>query len=173
MNKKLKGEYKMWYAKSMKMVDFGEEQVYCEEVSLDTTEFDELFEDAPYYVKNAKVFAHQVKPGEEKTVKTELDATQSDAKVGDWIVTNPGGEKYVVKNDIFQNAYESTSEDGVFISTGVPVKAVEIDKNIVFEAPWGSEEGVKTGGFVVERSDNGERYGIEREAFLETYEKIK
>lgn len=163
----------MWY-QAGKLMDFGDdEKVYCKEVDLNSSKFDEVFEDAPSYVKNAEVNARQIKPGEEQTVRTELDATESDAKVGDWIVTNPGGESYVVKNDVFQNAYQPTSEDGVFVSVGVPVKAVKINENIVFMAPWGSEEGVKAGGFIVERSDNGERYGIEREAFLDTYEEVE
>jgi len=155
--------------KSAKAVNFGDEIVQCKEVDLNSPEFNQMFKDALTYAKVAQVSARQVQPGEEQMVVTELDATKSKAKAGDWIVVNPGGEIYTVTNEVFQNAYKPTSSDGMFTSKGVPVKAIEVNENIVFIAPWGEEAAVRAGGFIVERSDNGERYGVERQAFLDTY----
>ena len=122
--------------------------------------------------KNAEVKARQATTREE--IKTALDATQSVAEPGDWIVTNPGGEVYRVKDETFKNAYRSKEdEEGTFAALGVPVKAVQVNEDIAFMAPWGSEQGVRSGGYVVERQDNKERYGIEKAAFDSTYEAIE
>ena len=53
------------------------------------------------------------------------------------------------------------------------MKAVQVNEDIAFMAPWGSEQGVRSGGYVVERQDNKERYGIEKAAFDSTYEAIE
>ncbi len=91
----------------------------------------------------------------------------------DWIVTNPGGEAYKVADDVFQRAYKAKKgSDGAFVSLGVPVRVVPVSENIVFKAPWGSDQGVQAGGVVVERTDNRERYGIEKEAYETTYEPV-
>lgn len=140
-------------------------------IDLHSEEFDAHFERAPMFIKNAEVRARQIQPGDSELVETALDATFSTASEGDWIVTNPGGESYTVKNETFQNAYRAKEgEEGAFIALGVPVRVVQVSENVVFTAPWGSDQGVMAGGYVVERTDNGERYGIEEQAFLDTYE---
>jgi hypothetical protein len=147
-------------------------EVKCRLVDLNTPEYDKEFEDAPLFRKNAEVKARQATTREE--IETALDATRSVAEPGDWIVTNPGGEVYTVKKKTFENAYrQKEGEEGTFATLGVPVKAVQVNADIAFMAPWGSEQGVRSGGYVVERQDNGERYGIEKAAFEATYVAIE
>jgi hypothetical protein len=149
-------------------VDGERLEVECRLVDLKKPEYDAKFENAPLYRKNAEVQARQVTTIEE--VRTALDATTSTAEPGDWIVTNPGGETYRVVDEIFNNAYRSIDgKVGFFESIGVPVKVVEVTENIAFMAPWASLQGVRAGGYVVERTDNGERYGIDKAAFEATY----
>ena len=147
-------------------------EVKCRLVDLNTPEYDAKFEDAPLFRKNAEVKARQATTREE--IETALDATRSVAEPGDWIVTNPGGEVYRVKDETFKKAYKpKEGEEGTFVALGVPVKAVQVNEDIAFMAPWGSEQGVRSGGYVVERQDNKERYGIEKAAFDSTYEAIE
>ena len=147
-------------------------EVKCRLVDLNTPEYDAKFEGAPLFRKNAEVRARQATTREE--IETALDATQSVAEPGDWIVTNPGGEVYRVKDETFKNAYRpKEGEEGTFVALGVPVKAVQVNEDIAFMAPWGSEQGVRSGGYIVERLDNKERYGIEKAAFESTYEAIE
>ena len=147
-------------------------EVECKIVNLNTPEYDQLLENASLFKKNAEVQARKVEIREE--IATALDATKAFAEPGDWIITNPGGEAYKIKDETFQNAYEpKEGEDGTFLALGVPVKAVQVNENIVFKAPWGSDQGVQASGYIVERQDNKERYGIEEEAFDTTYEAIE
>ncbi len=147
-------------------------EVKCRFVDLNTPEYDAKFENAPLFRKNVEVKARQATTREE--IETALDATQSVAEPGDWIVTNPGGEVYRVKDEIFKKAYKpKEDEEGTFIALGVPVKAVQVNEDIAFMAPWGSVQGVRSGGYIVERQDNKERYGIEKVAFESTYEAIE
>lgn len=161
--------------KTMTFNKGGEDiEAECEVVDLSSEEFDKLFENAPQYRKNAEVKARQIVGNVTEKVETALDATSSTATEGDWVVTNPGGEEYTVANDTFEGAYSAKEgEDGVFIALGVPVRVVKVDENVVFTAPWGSDQGVLAGGYVVERTDNGERYGIDEQAFADTYEAVE
>jgi len=149
-------------------VDGRKLKVECRLVDLQTPEYGAKFENAPLYRKNAEVQARQATAREE--VRTALDATTSTAEPGDWIVTNPTGETYRVANGTFSNAYRPIEgKVGFFEAVGVPVKVVKVEEDIAFNAPWGSLQGVRAGGYVVERTDNGERYGIDKAAFETTY----
>lgn len=146
--------------------------VECEVVDLQDKEWDRLFEHALLYRKACEVHARQATKRE--VVYTPLDATSSIAESGDWIVTNPQGEMYKVKNNTFCDSYMlKEGETDVYRTLGIPVKAVRISRDIVFYAPWGNYQAVQKGGFIVERQDNRERYGIEEEAFFLTYQSIK
>ncbi len=122
------------------------------------------------FKKSVEIRARRAVPGE--VIETGLDATKNTAEEGDWIVTNPNGEQYIVKDDKFQARYEpKEGEDGVFVSKGLPVKAVQVDRNIVFKAPWGELQAVKAGGYIIESGN--ERYGIDQDAFLKTYKPVE
>ena len=146
------------------------EKVQCEVVDLNSTEYNDALENSKWYKKSVEIKARQAISQEK--VKTELDATKNIAEPGDWIVTNPGGEQYVIKPEKFAKLYEKKeNEPGIFVSKGVPVRAIRTEKNITFTAPWGEKQSVKAGGCVID--NNGERYGIDGKTFDETYKEVK
>lgn len=78
-------------------------EVWCKRVDLNHPQFDSRFETAPRYKKVAPVRAQQATTKTE--VETTLDATKNTAQPSDWIVTNPGGEQYVLSPEEFQKRY--------------------------------------------------------------------
>ncbi len=69
---------------------------------------------------------------------------------------------------VFREKYRpSPDEEGVFLPAGKPADAVRICENIRFTAPWGAEQFLAAGGFVI--LDPGGYYGVAEEEFLETY----
>lgn len=151
-------------------IDGIKENVNCKVVDLATEEYDKAFKNADFFVKSAEIEARQAI--EEENVETGLDATKNVANIGDWIVTNPGGEQYVISKEKFSQLYkEKENEEGSFVSAGKPVKAIRTEKNIVFTAPWGEEQSVKAGGYVIE--NNEERYGIDEQVFRDTYKEFE
>lgn len=87
----------------------------------------------------------------------------------DWVVTNPGGEQYIVKNSVFRKKYEIDPEDPKkYKPKGDPVLATRINENICFKAPWGETMYIKSGGYLIVNSET-DIYGIQEEAFLQTY----
>ena len=105
--------------------------------------------------------------GMEETVN--CIATDRETGHPDWIVTNPTGECYVVRDSVFRDKYIPDGETiGRFLSKGKPVAGVRIDENISFEAPWGEEMRIAAGGVLIL---NGAQdiYGIQAEEFASTY----
>ena len=52
-----------------------------------------------------------------------IGETKGTVKVeGSMVVTNPDGEEYIVKPDVFNQKYTATSEDGVYIPVSKPVQ---------------------------------------------------
>ncbi|MEX1018394.1 MAG: hypothetical protein WDZ49_01975 [Litorilinea sp.] len=134
---------------------------------IDTADFD--FTDAPYYKKCAIVSARAAMAGETiETVVDGLTETVNVANDGDYVVSNPGGEEYIVEKDRFESRYtliEATENQ--FLPTGAPVQIIELDQNVEFEAPWGETQYILAGGFLIFNVD--EVYGIQRQEFLDTY----
>ncbi|MDQ5962552.1 MAG: hypothetical protein QG653_359 [Patescibacteria group bacterium] len=85
------------------------------------------------------------------------------------IARNPGGEEYVVRAEKFPKLYDMLS-DGTFKAKGI-VKAIQTDRDVVFTSPWGEEMKILSGGYLVESTIDGKRYGIEEKAFLDTYKR--
>ena len=123
--------------------------------------------------KCARVRAHQVTHAEEvKSVMEDgFDETRNTAQPGDYIVQNPTGEEYVTSKDEFEQRYQQTEQPGVYEPISPPVRVVELDDNVRFQAPWGEEMRIKAGGVLVIQ-DSGEIYGIQREEFQKTYEYV-
>ena len=128
------------------------------------------------YVKSTRVRAVPGTPGEtvETILKNGLKETENtvgtdpETGVPDWIVTGKDGERYVVKDASFRERYRpDPKEPGVFHPAGKPVDAVRIGENIRFAAPWGEEQFLRAGGWLM--LDPGGIYGVEEEAFLGTY----
>jgi hypothetical protein len=91
-----------------------------EHVDLSSDDYTERFAEAKVYVKSAVVQATRARGGER--VETVLaDGTSETANVcnaGDFIATNPGGEKYVLTPENFAKRYEP-GEDGSYRAKGV------------------------------------------------------
>ncbi len=81
----------------------------------------EQLHQAPIYKKHAEVKA-QVASGGEVIITQLSDGTKetvNTAKTGDYIVTNPSGEKYVISAEKFLKRYEpKPGEPGVFLAKG-------------------------------------------------------
>jgi hypothetical protein len=150
-----------------------------QELDLSTDEWTERLANAPVYAKKGIVQARQV--AEREDVRTTLangtEETVNVAEPGDVVVTNPGGERYVLKPDNFAKRYETTEEEGVFRARGM-ARAVEnpTGTDIEIIAPWGEKQ---FGGadclvatvFDPEQPDviGSDRYIIGRQEFNATY----
>ncbi|MEI6170049.1 MAG: PGDYG domain-containing protein [Candidatus Saccharibacteria bacterium] len=154
----------------------GETQDYQDaekqlEESLQTADWDSKFESAIWYKKNVEIRAVQATA--ETPITTVLAdghvETTNTAKPGDFIVTNPSGEQYVIDEEKFKSKYEPiTNQAGHYKAVGTPIKAVQINSDVSFKAPWGEEMHMRAGDFIVD-AGNGDRYGIAQKEFNETY----
>ncbi len=148
-------------------------------LDLTTPEMTAKLAEAPIYRKNAIVEAQQVT--EQTTVTTKLadgtEETVNTAEAGDYIVTNPSGEKYVLKPDNFAKRYEPM-EDGKFRAKGMSRAFVNPTGGpISIMAPWGE---VQKGGpdcmiatvYDPEHPDEigSDRYIIGGDEFKQTFE---
>ena len=120
--------------------------------------------------KIAKVTAIQVKESTvvETIMKDGHKETINVATPGDYIVTNPSGEKYVIKEKNFSERYKHIEND-TYQSLGRPTNACRVDNNISFVAPWGEKMYIKEGGYLIINKPD-DIYGIQEEEFNETYE---
>lgn len=148
-------------------------------LDLHTDEWTHTLAEAPVYKKFGKVHAQVAQGGE--TLQTVLAdgtvETTNTANPGDVIVTNPGGERYIIGASKFDSRYEATDEDGVFKAkgkariapnpTGQPIKIV---------APWGEEQFGGPDALIATVYDpenpdevSPDRYIIGRDEFNATY----
>ena len=130
------------------------------------------------YVKTTRIRAIPGTPGEKietilkNGLKETVNTVGTDPITGepDWVVTAPDGEKYIVTDRVFREKYHpATDEEGIFLPNGKPIEAVRIHENIRFTAPWGEEQLLLAGGFLI--LDPGGIYGVAYDEFMKTYEK--
>jgi hypothetical protein len=116
-------------------------------------------------------------PGEEVVTHTSTGLVETvnrvtvDEATGtpDWVVTNPRGERYLVRDCVFRAKYQPVSgSDGLYRPTGQAGLALQIEENIVFSTPWG-EMKLARGGYLMIPAD-GQIYGIQADDFEKTYE---
>ncbi|MFZ1110727.1 MAG: PGDYG domain-containing protein [Rhodomicrobium sp.] len=103
--------------------------------------------------------------------------TKNTAHPGDYIVTGAGGERYVVKPDVFAARYEpKTGHPGVYLARG-HVKAIPnpFNRQLHIVAPWGEIQHGAADCLVVDIYDpatskrDGKPYLINRAEFDATY----
>lgn len=124
-------------------------------------------------IKTATVKARRVKEGEIINTKTSdgLDETKNigikdeKGELG-WVVTNPGGEEYIVSNDEFSQSYTQVTTDEYV--KGKPVITMKLEDDIAFNAPWGEEMKIQAGGYLIINGKD-DIYGIQEVSFNETY----
>lgn len=134
-----------------------------------------------FFKKTAKIKAEQARPEDEgKEIVTIMKNGLKETKniiekdvEGNycWIATNPSGEQYIIPHATFIQKYEvKKGADGKHAPIGVPIKVIQINDDIEFNAPWGEKMQIKAGGYL--NIDNEEKiYGIQKEEFEETYSK--
>jgi len=133
--------------------------------------------------KFARINARQGELGQEVVTKMAngLEETRNtvklDKKTGQpgWIVTNPGGEEYIVEDSVFNKKYELDPENNSqYKPKGEPVLATQISEDISFVAPWKDDEekdiimNIAAGGYLILAGEK-DIYGIQNEEFNDTY----
>lgn len=99
-----KGEYEM----SFSQIDRKSEQIMG------------ALAEAPVFKKQGQVTARRAEAGEKITTTLESGAKETDntANEGDYIVTNPSGEQYIISEQKFLGRYEASDEGGVYNAKG-------------------------------------------------------
>jgi hypothetical protein len=148
-------------------------------IDLNTPEYTELFLAAPVYRKHAVVEARQVTETEEiSTVLADgTFETNQTVEPGQWVITNPGGEIYAIKNEKFVRRYESIG-NGKYQSKGyIHAFTSPVAGPVYIVAPWGEKqfgnEGCLFGASILEDGSIAEdRYILGRQEFEDTYRSI-
>lgn len=135
---------------------------------------------APLHKKQGQVHARPAMPDEKivTTLASGLEETTNTARVGDWIITNPAGEKYIVPKQKFSDRYESTNANGIFHAKDY-IRAMKNPYNEPIEivAPWDAPMMGDENCMIADACDangnnmQGKPYLIEGKAFAETYAK--
>lgn len=160
-----------------------DEPVLHEKLDLSTEEYTTKLAEAPVYAKKAEVNAVIASGGEviETVLADGTKETTNTAGAGDAIITNPGGEQYIIPAETFNKRYEATSEDGVFRAKGM-ARAFKNDTGAPIEimAPWGEpqfgdENCMIATVFDPDNPDHvgSDRYIIGAAEFAETYGPIE
>jgi hypothetical protein len=152
-----------------------EQIVVSKKVDIQSDVIGEKLLAAPLFQKVGTVEAVKVtKPTVVETiVNGDFVETVNVAQPGDYIVTNPSGEKYILKEENFLKKYIPTDNPTVFNARGL-IRVIKnpYKKPVTIIAPWGAEQhGDKDCYFAlnVEGDDLTDRYIIENKAFHETY----
>ena len=149
------------------------------ELDLSTSEWTNRLANAEVYVKKAVVQAREAVPGE--TITTILAdgtvETTNTAGENTVIITNPGGEEYIIGADKFAGRYEPTGVDGEYRATGM-ARAVKnpTGGDIQVMAPWGELQFGGADALIATVFDpsnpdeiSADRYIIGAEEFKDTY----
>lgn len=148
-------------------------------IDLNTDEMTAKFLSAEIYRKGAVVFAEQATGAIQvnTTLENGLSEAENTTEPGDWIVTNPGGEKYILKPKKFASRYEPTETPGKYKARGI-ARAISnpVDGMIATIAPWGGEmlgdkDALLLAVFEPEKPDevSNDRYFIGGKEFKDTY----
>lgn len=147
-------------------------------IDLSTDSYTAAFAAAPIYRKKGLVTARDAEAGERITT-TLADGTKETtsraAVAGDKVITNPGGEEYLIGGDKFATRYEPTDVPGQFRASG-RIRAIPntTGEEVEITAPWGE---VQVGGpncvfataVETDGSPTADRYIIGRAEFTATY----
>lgn len=139
--------------------------------NLHISEITELLNQAPTYVKTAIIKAEQVKVTTRvETIINGMLETTNTAHPGDYIITNPSGEKYVLSSEKFATRYLPSESPGMYKAVG-EIKAIKnpFGKAITIIAPWGEEQHGDSNCYIAMTDKTTDRYIIEAQAFQDTY----
>jgi hypothetical protein len=163
---------------SIQQTPLGKEQPMFEHVDRKAPGIMGALAEAPIFKKQGRVQARPAVEGEVIVTKLASGAeeTTNAAKAGDWVMTNPSGEQYIIGEQKFFARYEPTDEDGVYQAKGY-CRAIKNPhgKPIEIMASWGSPQTGDADCMIADTCDEhgenmgGEPYLIEAAAFAETY----
>lgn len=133
---------------------------------------------APVFKKQGRVEARPATAGEQITtiLASGSKETANTANEGDWIITNPSGEQYIISQEKFLDRYEATSKDDVYQAKGY-CRAIPnpFGKPIEIMASWGEPQTGDEHCMIADTCDEngenmgGEPYLIDANAFAKTY----
>lgn len=110
----------------------------------------------------------------EQKVDTIIDGkleTTNIAKPGDYIVTGPKGEKYVLSADKIKTRYKHVEGD-TYKAIGNCYAVEYKGKSFKFNAPWDELMTCHDGDFIASTKQDGtDVYRIEKEVFQQTYKR--
>ena len=134
---------------------------------------------ASVFQKQGLVEARPAIAGEKLETKLASGASETNntANEGDWIVTNPAGEQYIISEQKFLSRYEPTDTDGTYKAKG-SCRAIKnpFGTPIEIMASWGEPQTGDENCMIADTcnadGDNmgGEPYLIDGAAFAETYQ---
>ena len=99
-----------------------------------------------------------------------VETTNKKIATGDWILTNQiegHNNSYVISGAKFPTLYEATPEADIYKPISGVRAVYETSQNFEFEAPWGGDMKIRSGGVLV--ADGDKFYGINPEEFKATY----
>lgn len=118
---------------------------------------------AAFQVKKiAPIKARPATTGEKiaTVMKDGYPETLNVTEAGDWIITNPSGEEYIVSD--FVDRYDPSRHfSGMYVKKESE-KFVYAESNVKFMAAWGKVFNLKKGGAIVKKKAGG-FYGIQPE----------
>ena len=129
------------------------------------------------FSKAVQVMARLAVPGEKITTMTagengnDFHETVNTAKDNQVVITNPGGEQYIIDKAKFESRYDVSSigtDDKAYNAKTVPTKCIRLDESVEFTAPWGEKMSIQKGGVLV-LGGGSDIYGIQPKEFADTY----
>jgi hypothetical protein len=137
---------------------------------------------APLYKKQGMVTARMAQAGEQITTKLTGDKTETvnTAAAGDWVVTNPSGEQYIISEQKFLARYERVDLAASVYSAKGYCRAIQnpFGEPIEIMASWGSPQNGDANCMIADTCDSngscdGEPYLIDSNSFSQTYKEVK
>lgn len=153
------------------------------EIDVQSEEYSEKLAAAEVFAKKATVNAEFAEAGiaVETVLADGTVETKNVTKEGDVIITNPGGEQYIVRQEDFFKKYQATENDGEYRAVGM-VRAIKNDTGNQIEliAPWGEKMTGDADCYIVSAVDldkphdvTADRYIIGAAEFKQTYGPIQ
>ena len=147
------------------------------QIDIKSKEIIDALNKAPIYIKNIIV---KIRPAieKEKIITTLNDGereTVNIAKSGDFVVTNPSNEQYIINNKNFLEHYKETETSGVYTEKSY-CKTIKNPFNlpIKINAPWGftqigDEKCLIVNQCKIDGTLSSDPYLVDIDSFEETY----